>query len=205
MAGLQNEEFTLPGIWHDVGSAAHPLAVASPPLRRFSLGARGPVRIPGGGVRAPVGWGPAAAVTRSAVTRGSYRRLVQPLVAGGTAVTDLLLSAMRRPQGRYFPGLAVLARQRPGATVRLPGVRALVAGAPAHAMMPLNVPPAGGVGLRRVSGSVSAGEQITYPGAARTASQTAGTCAQIGSARGRRQAPPRSVICRLRPRGTLKT
>jgi hypothetical protein len=81
-------------------------------------------------------------------------------VAGGTAVTDLLLSAMRRPQGRYFPGLAVLARQRPGATVRLPGVRALVAGAAAHAMMPLNVPRAGGVGLRRVSGSVSAGEQI---------------------------------------------
>jgi hypothetical protein len=106
--------------------------------------------------------GPAAAVTRSAVTRGSYRRLVQPLVAGGTAVTDLLLSAMRRPQGRYFPGLAVLARHRlrPGATVPLPGVRALVAGAAAHAMMPLNVPPAGGVGLRRVSGSVSAGEQI---------------------------------------------
>lgn len=146
MAGLQNEEFTLPGIWHDVGSAAHSLAVASPPLRRFSLGARGPVRIPGGGVRAPVGWGPAAAVTRSAVTRGSYRRLVQPLVAGGTAVTDLLLSAMRRPQGRYFPGLAVLARHRlrPGATVPLPGVRALVAAAAAHAMMPLNVPPAVG-------------------------------------------------------------
>jgi hypothetical protein len=146
VAGLQNEEFTLPGIWHDVDSAVHPLAVASPPLRRFSLGARGPVRIPGGGVRAPVGWGPAAAVTRSAVTRGSYRRLVQPLVAGGTAVTDLLLSAMRRPQGRYFPGLAVLARHRlrPGATVPLPGVRALVAGAAAHAMMPLNVPPAVG-------------------------------------------------------------
>jgi hypothetical protein len=37
---------------------------------------------------------------------------MQPLVAGGTAVTDLLLSAMRRPQGRYFPGLAVLARHR---------------------------------------------------------------------------------------------
>lgn len=97
--GPQNEELTLPGIWHDVGSAAHPLAVASPPLRRFSLGARGPVRIPGGGVRAPVGWGPSRLVTRSvagmagrsAVTRGSYRRLMQPLVAGGTAVTDLLL------------------------------------------------------------------------------------------------------------------
>ena len=68
----------------------------------------------------PLDGGPAAAVTRSvagtaarsAVTRGSYRRLMQPLVAGGTAVTDLLLSAMRRPQGRYFPGLAVLARHR---------------------------------------------------------------------------------------------
>ena len=147
----------------------------------------------------PLDGGRAAAVTRSAagtaarsaVTRGSYRRLMQPLVAGGTAVTDLLLSAMRRPQGRYFPGLAVLARHRPAAPAGRggsapPGVRALVAGAAAHAAMPLNVPPAGGVvGLRRVSGAVSAGEQITYPGAARTASQTAGTCAPIGSARGR--------------------
>ena len=127
---------------------------------------------------------------RSAVTRGSYRRLMQLLAAGGTAVTDMLLSAMRRPQGRYFPGLAVLARHRLQSAAgrarrfRSPGVRALVAGAAAHAVMPLNAPPACGVGLRRVSGAVSAGEQITYPGAARTASQTDGTCAPIGSARG---------------------
>lgn len=164
--GPQNEELTLPGIWHDVGSAAHPLAVASPPLRRFSLGARGPVRIPGGGVRAPVGWGPAAAVTRSAVTRGSYRRLMQPLAAGGTTVTDLLLSAMRRPQGRYFPGLAVLARHRlRPAAGRARRFRSPKCGrwspAPPRAVMPLNAPPAGGVGLRRVSGPVSASEQIT--------------------------------------------
>lgn len=112
------------------------------------------MRIPGGGVRAPVGWGPSRLVTRSvagtagrsAVTRGRYRRLIQPLAAGGTTVTDLLPSAMRRPQGRYFPGPAVLARHRlrPAAAVPLPGVRALVAGPAAHAMMPLNAPPAGG-------------------------------------------------------------
>jgi len=171
--------------------------LAAPPA--FSLGARGPVRIPGAGVRAPVGWGRAAAVTRSvagtaarsAVTRGSYRRLIQPLAAGGTAVTGLLLSAMRRPQGRYFPGLAVLARHRlrPAAgrarRFRSPGGAGAGRRRRRAAVVPLNAPPAGGVGLRRVSGAVSAGEQITYPGAAQTASQTAGTCAPIGSARGR--------------------
>ena len=57
---------------------------------------------------------------------------------------------MRRPQGRYFPGVAVLARHRLRAgrrrarRFRSPGVRALVAGAAAHAAMPLNAPPAAG-------------------------------------------------------------
>ena len=84
--------------------------LAAPPA--FSLGARGPVRIPGAGVRAPVGWGRAAAVTRSvagtaarsAVTRGSYRRLIQPLAAGGTAVTDLLRARCVGRRAATFPG-----------------------------------------------------------------------------------------------------
>jgi len=194
--GPQNEELTLPGIWHDVGSAAHPLAVASPPLRRFSLGARGPVRIPGGGVRAPVGWGPSRRghplggrhsgplggdagqlPAADAATGGGRDRGHGPVAIRDASAAGPLLSRA----GGAGPAPAAVGR-RPGATVRLPGVRALAAGAAAHAMMPLNVPPAGGVGLRRVSGCVSAGEQITYPGAARTASQTARTCAQIGSA-----------------------
>jgi len=39
--GCRTEELTLPGFWHDVCSAAHPLAVASPFFKRFDLPARG--------------------------------------------------------------------------------------------------------------------------------------------------------------------
>src|SRR3984893_18520385 len=39
--GCRTEELTLPGFWHDVCSASHPLAVASPFFRRFDLAARG--------------------------------------------------------------------------------------------------------------------------------------------------------------------
>ena len=39
--GCRTEPLTLTGYWHDVCSAAHPLAVASPFFRRFDLAARG--------------------------------------------------------------------------------------------------------------------------------------------------------------------
>ena len=39
--GCRTEELTLPGFRHDVCSAAHPLALASPCFRRFDPAARG--------------------------------------------------------------------------------------------------------------------------------------------------------------------
>src|SRR5919108_2804548 len=39
--GCRTGELTIPGFLHDVCSAAHPLAVASPFFRRFGLAARG--------------------------------------------------------------------------------------------------------------------------------------------------------------------
>jgi phytoene dehydrogenase-like protein len=78
---------------------------------------------------------------------------MSPLSAGGTALTDLMLSSLRRPPTRSSAGLVMFARYglRSAAAVarRFRGeeARSLLAGAAAHAMMPLTAPPTGGVGL----------------------------------------------------------
>src|SRR4051794_41974516 len=52
--GCRTEELTLPGFRHDVCSASHPLAVASPFFRRVRPARRGGTpALPRGGVRHP--------------------------------------------------------------------------------------------------------------------------------------------------------
>src|SRR5260370_7397343 len=64
--GCRTEELTLPGFRHDVCSAAHPLAVASPFFQRFGLTARGvTLARPEVEFAHPLDDGPAAIVTRS--------------------------------------------------------------------------------------------------------------------------------------------
>src|ERR1700727_3113994 len=64
--GCRTEELTLPGFWHDVCSAAHPLAVASPFFQRFDLAARGvALARPEVEFANPLDGGRAAIVTRS--------------------------------------------------------------------------------------------------------------------------------------------
>src|SRR5579863_2797593 len=64
--GCRTEQLTLPGFWHDVCSAAHPLAVASPFFQRFRLEERG-VRLarPDVVIAHPLDGGRAAVVTQS--------------------------------------------------------------------------------------------------------------------------------------------
>jgi phytoene dehydrogenase-like protein len=160
--GCRTEELTLPGFRHDVCSTAHPLAAASPFFRRFRLLERG-VRFVNAEVEFahPLDGGRAAVVTSSVAATAdrlgpdarAYRRMFAPLAGGGTGLTDLLLSPVRRPPGRYTPGLATFAVHglRSAAALarrfRTPEARALLAGAAAHGMRPLTVAPSGAVGL----------------------------------------------------------
>ena len=102
--GCRSEELTLPGFLHDVCSAAHPLALASPFFRRFALASRG-VRLlqPEFAFAHPLGAGRAVAVsssvgdTASALGRDDrrYRRLFGPLVRHEEGIVDAVLSPMR--------------------------------------------------------------------------------------------------------------
>src|SRR3954462_1585734 len=93
--GTQSLELTLPGFVHDVCSAIHPLAVASPALRTIPLAEHGlewaysPVEL-----AHPLGDGAAGVRLRSpdetAQALGAdgerYRRLFEPLVEGADAL-----------------------------------------------------------------------------------------------------------------------
>ena len=89
--GCRTEELTLPGFRHDVCSAAHPLAVASPFFQRFDLAARGVTLASGPRWSSPTRWTAAGprVVTRSVAETAAglgadgraYRRLLGPLTS----------------------------------------------------------------------------------------------------------------------------
>jgi phytoene dehydrogenase-like protein len=179
--GCRTEELTLPGFRHDVCSAAHPLALASPFFRRFDPAARG-VRFahPQVVYAHPLDGGRAGAVTRSVADTAAglgedaaaYRQLMQPLADGGTAVADAVLSSMRRPP-RYSPALAVYARHglRSATAVarrfRTEEARGLFAGVAAHAMLPLDASPTAGAALLLGSLAHTVGWPVVEGGSAR--------------------------------------
>jgi phytoene dehydrogenase-like protein len=180
--GCRTEELTLPGILHDVCSTAHPLAVASPFFRRFDLAARG-VRFdyPAVQFAHPLDGGGAAVVSRSVADTaaglgpdaGAYQRLFGPVAAGGSALTDVLLSPVRLPPARCPPGLPSFASHGLRSASALAGrfrttqARALLAGTAAHAIRPLSAPLTGGVGLMLGALAHSAGWPFVRGGSAR--------------------------------------
>ena len=95
--GTRSKELTQPGFVHDVCSAIHPLAAASPALRSLPLAEHGVTWIhPDAPLAHPLDGGRAALLERSVDATAAgfgddarvYRRLVGPIVAGGDALVD---------------------------------------------------------------------------------------------------------------------
>jgi phytoene dehydrogenase-like protein len=224
--GCRTEELTLPGFRHDICSAAHPLAVASPFFRRFGLGARG-VRFAGSDVvfAQPLDGGRAAVVTRSVAATAerlgpdaaAYRRLFGPLARDYAGLSDLLLSPIRRPPSRLSAGIAVFGlnglRSAAGVARRFctPEARALFAGVAAHGMMPFTAPPTGAVGLMLIALAHGVGWPVAEGGSARItdamaeAVVTAGGTIETGHwVRSLADLPPaRAVLLDIAPRAFL--
>jgi phytoene dehydrogenase-like protein len=188
--GLRSEELTLPGFVHDVCSAIHPLAHASPFLRRLELDVEWVH--PSAPAAHPHDEGPATIVERdlAATAAGldgdgpAYRELVEPVVGAWDAVEGVLVGprpvsprrALRlvrelgpRPAVAAFR--AALAAARPLAESRFHErqTRALFAGHCAHSMLPLERRPSAGFGLALLTLAHTVGWPFPRGGAQRLA------------------------------------
>jgi len=159
--GTRSAELTLPGFVHDVCSAIHPLAVASPFLRALPLAEHGVEWIePPAALAHPFDDGTAALVERSveltASTLGGdearYRRLMSPLVRDAEKVLDDILGPLGVPShpaalARFSVRAGLPATVFARRAFREERARGLFAGLAAHSMLPLTRLPSSAFGL----------------------------------------------------------
>lgn len=157
-----------PGIVHDICSAVHPMALASPFFRAFDLAARGvEMRVPEASYAQPLDGMPAAIawrdLERTAAELGadgpSWSRLLGPLAERADLLADLALGDKRSlPRSALSPaawpgigglGVGALLQGTPawGAALRTAPARALLTGVAAHVFAPLPSLSAGGVSM----------------------------------------------------------
>lgn len=159
--GARSAESTLPGFVHDVCSAVHPLAVASPFFRSLPLAGHGLSWIhPPAPLAHPLDGGTAAVLERSVQATGAtlgpdaraYGRLMTPLVGTTDDLIHDLLGPLKLPRHPLalarFGALAMLpAASLARVLFRGEHARALFAGIAAHAIQPLERPLTGAFGL----------------------------------------------------------
>ena len=172
--GARSMELTLPGYVHDVCSAIHPMAAASPFFRALDLEAFGlewihpeiPLAHPLGGARAAVLH---RSLDETAAALGAdgpaYERMMQPLRDDFDALADEILRPMlhvpKRPLLMARFGLQALqpCTMLAGRRFRDPEARALFGGLAAHSLLSLDAPASSAIGL--VLGA--AGHAVGWP------------------------------------------
>jgi phytoene dehydrogenase-like protein len=160
--GTRTAELTLPGFRHDVCSAVHPLAASSAFFRSLPLADYGLKWIQSPAPLAhPLDEGTAVLLDRSLeITAaalgqdgGAYRRLIGPLVARWSAVTEDLLGPSpippHHPVALAWFGLEAILPATALARLwfRKEQSRALFAGMAAHSILPLDQPGSAAYGL----------------------------------------------------------
>jgi phytoene dehydrogenase-like protein len=179
--GCRTAELTLPGFRHDVCSAVHPLAAASPFFAQLDLPALGvTLRTPKVAFAHPLDGGRAAwlagSVDETAGGLGAdgraYRRLLEPLVRDAPRTLPDILAPLRSVPGHPLamarfgldglPPASLLARR-----FRTDEAKALLAGAAAHSMLPLTAPLTGAFGLTLMMTAHAVGWPVVEGGSAR--------------------------------------
>ena len=159
--GTRSAELTLPGFVHDVCSTIQPLLLASPFFRDLPLAELGVELVhPEVPYAHPLANGRAAVLHRDVDEtaerlgddRRAYRRLMRPLVGSWEGIVADTLKPLRPPRHPLaMARFGLLAIQSAAGMARsrfaTEEAQALLAGAAAHSMMPLERSPTAGVGL----------------------------------------------------------
>ena len=194
--GMRSAELTLPGFVHDVCSAIHPLARASPFFATLDLEGRGLAWIePPVSLAHPLDDGSAALVTRdveaTAASLGldgpAYRRFIGPTLAHWDSLIEDVLAPFHIPfqPDRAF-GLARFglgALQPASWLVRAfddPPARALLAGCAAHSMLRLDEPLSGAFAMLFLASAHAVGWPIARGGSSRIAEALAAELTALG-------------------------
>ena len=194
--GMRSAELTLPGFVHDVCSAIHPLARASPFFATLNLDGRGLEWIePPISLAHPMDDGSAALVMRdvdaTAASLGpdgpAYRRFIGPNLAHWDSLIEDVLAPFHIPfQPDRALGLArfgIGALQPASWLVRAfdqPQARALVAGCAAHSMLRLEEPLSGAFAMLFLTSAHAVGWPIAKGGSSHIAEALAAELAGLG-------------------------
>ncbi|MBC6611722.1 NAD(P)/FAD-dependent oxidoreductase [Hymenobacter sp. BT507] len=158
--GLRTAELTLPGFRHDICSAIHPLAVASPFFQTLPLAQYGLTYItPPVAAAHPFDGGTAAAAFNSLADTARhlgqdeqrYRQLLEPLIANWPAIANDVLAPLHLPkhpiQMAQFGAPAMLPASVLTSYFQQKEARGLFAGMAAHAIQPLSNLTTSAIGL----------------------------------------------------------
>ena len=223
--GCKSEALTLPGFVHDVCSAVHPMALASPFFRSLPLREHGLEWIePSAMIAHPFDDHPAAIAERSLretaarllEDEGPYRRLIGSVVEAWPLLEGAILAPPRLPRHPValarFGWDALKSAERLARVFTTPRARGLLAGIGAHGMLPLDRPPTGAIAL--VLGALAHVRGWPFPrgGAQRLSNALAGYFRSLGGeiVTGTAVANvddlphARAILCDLSPRPLLK-
>ncbi len=159
--GARTAELTLPGFLHDICSAVHPMALASPFFCAFGLERRIELRLPPASFGHPLDGGVAGIayrdLDRTAAELGrdgrAYARLLRPLARHADEVAEVTGSSLvrvpRHPLVAARLGLAVLEQGTPLWNARFDDevAPAMLTGVAAHTIRPLPSLSTAGAGL----------------------------------------------------------
>ena len=160
--GMRSAELTLPGFVHDVCSAIHPLAIASPFFRQLPLDQFGLEWIyPTYPLAHPLDDGSAVILFRSVdetagnldkADASAYQKMMTPFIRESNFLFPDILAPLKWPQHPWlFADFARYAVQSASVLLRKKfsgqRARALLAGLAAHSMLPLERRITAGVGL----------------------------------------------------------